>query len=123
MNSDALRIFGELLMKEVRDRVLAEFKRTLDGQMKDADSATLSGLASLSPDCRKVAEIFVPYAVDTTLHYLLNFVENEDRAHLLFELPDGSVDLATVSDGLSGELYGSGWIKSFSQFPPSLLSG
>ncbi|WP_298021020.1 hypothetical protein [uncultured Campylobacter sp.] len=58
------------------------------------------------------------HLTDHVLHETLNFFEQSERWRLVDEAGE---NLAELSDGLCGELYGEdGWIEKFSGYPTSL---
>jgi hypothetical protein len=89
--------------------------------MGDSDSRKIQELLSNDPKCRELAEIISAYAIDLTIHNVLGLFEEEESIQLVVEDESGATNLSKISDGLCGELYGEGWIKTFSEYPHSLL--
>jgi hypothetical protein len=113
----ALDLFGKLLMQRVRDESIEEWDKTLDGRMKAPSLRRIHReFAGLEPSAQAFISRLIPQVVDTTLHYLLWTLEQEDTVRVAVEAGDESVpDLSEVSDGLSGEVYGEeGWFARFS---------
>jgi hypothetical protein len=124
MKSRELDRFGKLLMAKVRDDIREDIEMTIDGRMKDRDSAEIRMLLAQHKDSLPVIQMLLAYAVDSTIQKMLYmFEEMPDSLHLTIGgEPESSVDLNSISDGLAGELYGEkGWIAKYSKYPQSLL--
>jgi hypothetical protein len=122
MSSAALDTFGQLLMTEVRDRAIREWKMTVAGHMKGERCARIrQSLQRWSSQDRDLFLSLVPDIVDSVLHHLLWTLEEDGPVRVAVDLPDGEVpSLNEVSDGLAGELYTEdGWIARFSEEPSS----
>jgi hypothetical protein len=113
-----LDAFGRKLIDSVRDRTLDDIDLTLTGMAQAGWEQELSRQisSSLDRDGVLLARHLVVIAIDTALHNLLWMLETSDQIRLVAKAPDGAaVDLADVSDGLSGELWTEdGWIARFS---------
>ena len=121
MKKPELDEFGQLFIKEVRDRALQEFEKTFEGGMKDDDSKALFEMYKSNPACQELLKLVAAYAVDSTLHNALFFFEQNDQFTLSASSPSGPIDLNQESDGLAGEIFGEGWITKYSKYPHSLL--
>lgn len=108
-----LNEFGEVLIKEVRDRTIRLFDKKVQGVMKDKDSQLLfEKVSRLSEDQQLLINEIIPQIVDLSLHNMLCVFEEHDEFQIVI---DGE-NIADISDGLSGELYTSdGWIEKFSE--------
>jgi hypothetical protein len=119
MSKAALDKFGKLLMTQVRDESISDWKLIVDGQMKDEDSKRICArLSEFTPHQRDVLLGLVPEIVDTVLHHLLWTLEQEgDVVQIGVRAKGGFVSsLNEVFDGLAGELYSEdGWIARFSK--------
>ena len=108
-----LNEFGEVLIKEVRDRTIRLFDKKVQGVMKDRDSQLLfEKVSKLSKEQQLLINEIIPQIVDLSLHNMLCIFEEHDEFQIVI---DGE-NIADISDGLSGELYTSdGWIEKFSE--------
>lgn len=110
---NCLNEFGEVLIKEVRDRTIRLFDKKVKGMMKDKDSQFLfEQINKLSEEQQLLISKIIPQIVDLSLHNILCLFEEHDEFQIII---DGE-NIANISDGLSGELYTSdGWIEKFSE--------
>lgn len=116
--TEALDEFGAILMRRVRDEAITDWDMILDGRMKSANAERIRQmLAALDPDDLAVLHAVIPRVVDTTLHHLLWTLEQLKHVRIAVETEAGPVpDLARVSDGLPGEVFGDeGWVARFSK--------
>ncbi|WP_159990739.1 hypothetical protein [Pelistega ratti] len=112
-----LEQFGEMYIHEVRDRSLSLLYKLLEGKIKAPRLLKLQEeLNNVDDQKRKVIEELSEVLIDNTLHHMLLLFEEYPE----FELICKNQNLASLSDGLSGELYAEdGWIKKYSQYPSS----
>ncbi len=117
MSKDVLDQFGALLMGWVRDWSIEELDSIIRGNGKSPEQKTLGKLFKTLPSGSQDAlERLVPIAVDTTLHYFLWLIEENQNVDLVMKTTYGIQSVKNESDGLSGELYSSnGWIVRFSK--------
>jgi len=118
VSKEALDKFGSFLMKDVRDRTIRHWDMVLSGTMKDEESQRLySAVAPLSADAKKILSEIVPKIADTSLHTLLQSLDDEDDIEVAISADGGRVEsIRDVSDGLAGELYSDqGWFARFSE--------
>ena len=110
--NEILNEFGETLIKEVRDRTITGYDKRLSGQLKSASAQKVfERMNKLDENAQQFVRDIVPDIVDLTLDNLMCMFEEKDNIIICV---DGN-NIAEVSDGLSGELYGDyGWIKNFS---------
>jgi hypothetical protein len=115
MNKLSLDVFGELLMKGVRDEAIDDWERILNGLMKDEESKLIHKLITESNQFDLVAKL-IPKIVDTTLHHLLWTLEQAESIDININYEGNYVkSIKNISDGLAGELYTEdGWIHRFS---------
>ena len=117
MTDNYLDEFGKLLMSFVRDQVVHQLEGEINQKFKNDISKKISLIVNDQKiDCNQKITQLVPFAVDYTLHYSLWLLEDTNRFQLIYKSEDGtSVDLNSISDGLSGEILGEdGWISRFS---------
>ena len=107
-----LEEFGEIFIKEVRDRTIDLFDRKMQGLMRSKESQLLfEKMNKLNEEQKSLIRDIIPQIVDLSMHNMLDLFEEHDE----FQVIVGGENIADVSDGLSGELYTSdGWIEKFS---------
>ena len=107
-----LEEFGEIFIKEVRDRTIDLFDRKMQGLMGSKESQLLfERMNKLNEEQKSLIRDIIPQIVDLSMHNMLDLFEEHDE----FQVIVGGENIADVSDGLSGELYTSdGWIEKFS---------
>ncbi len=116
MTHPALDEFGRRLIGEVRDETISDWQMILSGQMKgDRARRIRAQVEHVSEDMSLTIERIVPEIVDSVLHHLLRWLEEDSDFKLSGEVAGQIlVDLAEESDGLAGELYtDEGWIARF----------
>ena len=118
MKKNSLDVFGQLLMKYVRDETVSTWDRMIDGQLKGLTAQEVSKKTSdLSEEQLEVIKWMTPKIIDEGLHNLLFMFEECEELFLGLAKEKGRYeDIKEKSDGLSGELYTEdGWIKRFSK--------
>jgi hypothetical protein len=117
MSKDVLDQVGALLMELVRDWSIEELNSVIRGNGKSPEQKKLGNFFKAFPSTSQDAlEKLVPIAVDTTLHYFLWLIEENQNLDLVMKTPNGIQSIKNESDGLSGELYSSnGWLAQFSK--------
>lgn len=119
VETDSLQSFGQEYVRQLRDGSLAWLDAVMSGRMKGARCERLyASIADFSPQQREALRTLCAHLTDHVLHETLNFFEQSERWRLADEAGE---NLAELSDGLCGELYGEdGWIEKFSGYPASL---
>lgn len=118
MLNSALDKFGQLLMSEVRDRTIRQWKKIAEGRMKGEEALQLHEQFSLMTyHDQNIVMALAPEIIDIVLHNLLAMLEQEECLDISIRVCDKvASSLRDASDGLSGELYSSdGWIARFSR--------
>jgi hypothetical protein len=114
MTSKFLDIFGEIIMKKVRDEAINQWEMTIQGKMKSEESQNIHNLISSSGQSELINDL-VPKIVDTTIHHLLWALEQVEAIDVSIYSGNILVSIKEISDGLAGELYTEdGWINRFS---------
>lgn len=110
---DILSIFGEMLIKDVRDRSIREYDMIISGKMKDEDSQKIhEEIKAMGEKEYQLIDKIIPRIVDLTMHNMLRMIEENESLEMMVEKE--SID--EISDGLAGELYTEdGWIQRFSK--------
>lgn len=107
-----LNLFGELLMKEVRDTSIQEMDKIIDGKMKGEIAEKIQSELTQLEGNKEMLKKIIPSIIDRTLDSLLFCIEENPEIELLYN----GENLVDLSDGLSGELYSDdGWIKKYSR--------
>ena len=117
---DVLQSFGREYVRQLRDGSLAWLDGVVvSGRMKSARCERLyASIEDFSTRQREALRTLCAHLTDHVLHETLNFFEQSERWRLADEAGE---NLAELSDGLCGELYGEdGWIEKFSDYPASL---
>lgn len=112
---ELLDVFGEILMKRVRDEAIEQWEKTIQGELKSQECQRLHNLISSSGQSEMFNDL-VPKIVDTTLHHLLWTFEQNELIDINVANGDSKqISIKEISDGLAGELYTEdGWISRFS---------
>ncbi|MFC3801529.1 epimerase [Cohnella sp. GCM10012308] len=117
--SKELEQFGEILIRNVRDKAISQWEKVFSGTMKDETSKKIyeTSVEMLSEDQKNFLQDTISQVVDTTLHYLLWTLEENERLNLNIKNDEGlDVGIKNITDGLPGELYTEdGWILKFSK--------
>lgn len=116
MSKTALDKFGQILIQNVRDESISDWKMIVTGQMKSQRAQSIRDkLSGLTDEQRQVFLSMISEVADTVLHHLLQCLEEEDDIELAITADGNRVQsLRDVSDGLPGELYtDEGWIARF----------
>jgi hypothetical protein len=115
-----LSLFGELLIKSVRDNSLFVLEGVISGHMKSQiDKEMHEKIKKMSKEDIDTLRDMAYRMVDLSLHNLL-FMFEDNLSWKISNEADGIENLNELSDGLSGELYTSdGWIINFSDYPLS----
>lgn len=117
--TEALEIFGKLLMERVRDCSLKTVEMILERQMKSPDDQRLGeNLAELTDFQKSCVFELGAIAVTETLANLFDLIGfKNDSIKLLFFLDNQNFDLNEISDGLIGEMQtNEGWIAKYSKY-------
>ena len=108
--------FGRRLIGEVREETVSDWQMIISGQMKGERAERIRAeLGQLGGGASSIIEKIVPEVVDSVLHHLLRWLEEDDDFTVTGEVARQRIDdLAEESDGLAGELYTeAGWIARF----------
>lgn len=112
----SLDAVGQELIAEVRDRAISRLFAIVEGALKSADAQALHKELAALPS--GIVKRLVTESVYSTLHQVLMWMEETERADVQVVAGDQEVPLRDLSDGLAGELYGTrGWIARFSKCP------
>ena len=118
MEKKFLHLFGQILMKYVRDETISTWDMMLEGKMKGLTAQEVtSKMSSFSSEQVEILKWMLPKIVDQNLHNLLIMFEENDELFLGVNSENGELEeIKEISDGLAGELYTEdGWIQRFSK--------
>jgi hypothetical protein len=119
-----LNHFGEILMKEVRDRVMRLEQATIIGSIKTEESQKLyDQIKDFTPEAKETVESFILDSIDSVLHRFLWMIEQHEEFDLVYrgENKETLISLRDISEMLCAEPTGEdGWIERFSKYPPSV---
>ena len=120
MSHDVLDRFGSTLMRECRDRAIANALNVIQGKATAPSLADIRQLVgSMDDKSRSVVCDLCIAAIDDVVHEML-FMLAESKEFELRSTAEPTSSLARLSDGLQGEPFGPrGWIRRFSQYPPA----
>lgn len=113
----AVDLFGEYLIKKVRDEAIDDWEGISSGKMKDKESQKIfQTLKSFNSEQLEFITKLFPKIVDTTLHHLMWSLEQEEAINVVVKLDENLlINIRGASDGLAGELYTEdGWISRYS---------
>jgi hypothetical protein len=113
-----LNRFAETMIQQVRDETIDLWDRSLSGRMRDEDSLKATQvIATLSPEQKALVDWMVVRMVDSTIHHWLWMLEQEEDTQVVQYIAEGDgANIAEISDGLCGEMYGDeGWIARYSK--------
>ena len=119
MNQKTLDLFGRILIQRIRDEAIEEWYDILNGKKKGVTAKKIQKLlTSFDEEQLDVLRQIIPEIVDTTLHYLLWTLEQENSINVFVEINgEMNSNIRDVSDGLAGELYSEdGWIAKYSKY-------
>ena len=109
---DHLNMFGEVLMKDVRDASIHEMDKIIDGKMTGEIAERIQCILKEKENTVEIIKAITPYIIDRTLDNLLFCIEENTDIEVLYK----KENVAVLSDGLSGELYSDdGWIEKYSK--------
>lgn len=117
MSEKALDNFGEILIREVRDKTIMNWKKMLDGRMKgNTAQQVIEKLDCFTDQQIKILEWMLCKFADNQLHNLLFMLEENSNIDLTIDESGKKQNIRELSDGLAGELYTEdGWIARFSK--------
>ena len=120
MNNEVLNEFGEMFVKETRDRSIREMNWIIDGSAKAPSLLELSKQVQLFSDEQKVVlRKVLLRAIDKALFYIMITPEQHEAYVKMTITKDGKTyNLPEISDGLGGQL--SMWIEDYSEYEESL---
>ena len=110
-----LDMFGAFLMEHVRDVAIRHWEGIAEKHMYGWEDIFEYIKNNNDED---IIKYISRKSIDTAIHFLLSALDESGNVRVIVVGEDGGlIDMARVSDGLAGELYGkNGWIARFSSF-------
>lgn len=111
--------FGELIIKDVRDEQIFKHDAALSSALKSKHANWMrENLKDFTPRQLDVLRKIVVRSIDGTIqNFLWTFEQNKKITIDGRLLSEQIINIAELSDGLSGELYSEdGWIFRFSRY-------
>jgi len=116
---EPLEKFGAFFIQNLRDNMLYHLEMFLSGTKKSDETQELQRKISSFSDSEKLAiREIVEKIITSGMHdFLFAIQEESDCEGFVKVLVDGQ-EVAKMSDGLHGEIFGkAGWIVRFSKYP------
>lgn len=117
--SEPLDKFGAFFVQNLRDKMLSEAEMLLRGGWKAPELQELQAkLAGLTDAQKQIARGMAERIITAGMHDLLFAIQEQaDAGGAVRVFVDGR-EIAKLSDGLHGEIFGEeGWIVRFSEYP------
>ena len=116
---DTLSDFGKIYIKEARDSSIERVFDLIHGNLNTPESIRfIEVYSSLSESDKDDFKYLAILAVDSAIFRILRMADQE-LIDIKFR---DCLNVAQISDGLAGELFGDkGWIKAFSGYPSTAL--
>ncbi len=111
--------FGSFVVHTLRDQMLSDLDMYLNGKWNAPESKVIQErLARVSPEDQATMRDLVDRLVTTGMSSLLFALQEESDADGSIRVVVDGQDVAKLSDGLHGELFGEdGWMVQHSRFP------
>lgn len=101
--------FGEIFINEVRDNTIEIFEKIFDGSMKGVTAENIRNrMGIVDEEKRQFLVWLAAQIVDQCMDNMLFMLEEHEELKILYE----DVNIAELSDGLSGELYTEDGLKN-----------
>jgi hypothetical protein len=113
--------FGSFIVKNLRDRALDDLEMLLRGAWKAPALQELQQkLSVLSDDQKQLFRQVADRITTSAMHDFLFAIQEMADAGQHFEIRVDGENIASLSDGLHGEIFTEeGWIATYSNFPRS----
>ena len=110
--------FGKIIIDNLRDKQIDYFKGLLEDKWKAEELKELQQkMKQFNQEERKILNELIENILTHSIHdFLFSIQENSDLDKGL-EILIANENVATLSDGLHGEIFGDeGWIQKFSKY-------
>ena len=109
--------FGKFFIQNLRDRMLDDLEKILSGRHAHAGQNVQKELSGYSEAQKQVLREVAERIITAGMHDLLFALQEESDANGSFKFLVDGQEVAKLSDGLHGELFGdTGWIVRFSKY-------
>jgi hypothetical protein len=117
--NEPLKNFGAFVVQNLRDKMLDDLEMILRGAYKAPDFEKLQeSVATFSDFEKQVVRDIAENIITTGMHDLLFALQEESDADGAIRLFVDGKEVAKLSDGLHGEIFGEdGWIVRYSRYP------
>jgi hypothetical protein len=111
--------FGSFFVRNLRDRMLWDLDMLLRGAWKAPAVQSLQAkISRLAEDERGIIREVAEHIITAGMHDLLFALQEQADADGAIRVFVEGEEVATLSDGLHGEIFGEdGWIARFSEYP------
>ncbi len=119
LDKESLEKFGALVVRNLRDKMFFDLEMLLRGAWKAPALQELQRrIACLSDSQKQVVHDLAEHMTTTGMHdFLFALQEEADSGGAIKVSVDGH-EVAKLSDGLHGEIFGDdGWIVRYSEYP------
>ena len=115
---EPLEKFGAFLVENLRDKMLGDLDMLLRGGWKAPEAQELQAkLSRLSEAQKEALRDAADHMISTGMHDLLFAFQEEADTDGSIRLTVDGHEIAKLSDGLHGEVFGAdGWISRYSRF-------
>lgn len=120
--NEPLDKFGSFIVKNLRDQALDDLEMLLRGDWKAPALQELQQkLIVLSDDQKQLLRQVADRIITSAMHDFLFAIQEMSDAGQKFEIHVDGENVASLSDGLHGEIFTEkGWIATYSKFPRSI---
>ena len=109
--------FGQMLMREVRDRAIRELFDRLTGSGDETSSDESLRHLSSSADAEAIQDVILN-AVDEAIVGFLYFMDAASTMKTFEVFSPTGASVAAMSDGIHTEPFASdGWVEKYSEYP------
>jgi hypothetical protein len=115
----ALDKFGQFFVQNLRDRMFDDLERLLSGRSQPPAVRKLQAqLSGFTDEQKQVLRDLTEELVTAGMHDFLFAIQEQADAGGAFKVLVEGQEVAKLSDGLHGEIFGDdGWIVRFSKYP------
>jgi hypothetical protein len=111
--------FGSFVVRNLRDRMLSDLDMALSGKWNSLEhQAMQERISRMLPEDRASVRDMVDRLITSGMHDILFALQEESDADGSIRVVVDGQDVAKLSDGLHGEIFGEdGWIVRHSKYP------
>ena len=111
--------FGSFVVRNLRDRMLFDLDMFLSGKWSAPEHQVIQErISRIVPEDQALVRDLVDRLITSAMHDLLFALQEESDADGSIRVMVDGQDVAKLSDGLHGEIFGEdGWIAQHSKYP------